>query len=157
MTRTVIGWVTAAVVGLCAAVGGGCSGFNAAYETALAQGAAPAGSIEGAWDGTWTSQAGHGGGRLRAVITRAGPDTYHAWFRAGFWNVMEASQEVDLKVVGGAAGSEITAAGEEDLGWLYGGVYRYEATVTPVKFGATYSSKYDRGVFEMVRPAGGGK
>ncbi|HYE21574.1 MAG TPA: hypothetical protein VEA69_24225 [Tepidisphaeraceae bacterium] len=158
MRSTSIGSVMAVVVGVCAAAAsGGCSGFDAAYEKALAQGA-PAGSIEGAWDGTWTSHGGHGGGRLRAVITRAGPDTYRAWFRAGFWKILEASQEVNLKVSSAPASSgEVRAAGEEDLGWLYGGVYKYEATATPGKFDATYTSKYDRGVFEMARPATGGK
>ncbi|HSI35164.1 MAG: hypothetical protein ACAI43_27295 [Phycisphaerae bacterium] len=152
MRSTSSGWLIAVLVGVCASAG--CSGFDATYEKALAQGA-PAGGIEGAWDGTWTSHGGHGGGRLRAVIVRAGPDSYHAWFRASFWKILEASQEVDLKVQGTpAAGAEVRMAGEEDLGWLYGGVYKYEATATPGKFEATYTSKYDRGVFEMARPSG---
>ena len=43
--------------------------------------------------------------------------------------------------------------GSKDLGFLFGGIYRYEGRVTPVSFLATYDSSYDTGRFEMRRPA----
>src|SRR5690349_7223460 len=57
----------------------GCSTFDRDYKQALASGV-PANSIEGPWEGRWTSQGGHGGDRLRAIVTRTAPDTYHARF-----------------------------------------------------------------------------
>lgn len=146
------------VISICAmlavVVCSGCASFDSLYDKAIAQGAPAAGSVEGAWDGTWQSQAGHGNDRLRAIVTKTGADTYHVWFRAHFWGIFQASQEVDMKVSSPAGAAEIKAAGEQDLGWLYGGVYQYEATLTPVKMDATYKSKYDHGEFHLGRPAG---
>lgn len=129
----------------------GCASFDSLYDKAIAQGAPPAGSVEGAWDGTWQSQAGHGNDRLRAIVTKTGADTYHVWFRAHFWGIFQASQEVDLKASSAAGAAEIKGAGEQDLGWLYGGVYQYEATISPVKMDATYKSKFDHGEFHLGR------
>jgi len=42
--------------------------------------------------------------------------------------------------------------GDENLGWLAGGVYHYEGRVSPTNFHSTYRSKYDHGTFEMGRP-----
>ena len=130
----------------------GCANFDSLYDKTIAQGAPAAGSVEGALDGTWQSQAGHGGDRLRAIVTKTGPDTYHIWFRATFWVFFHANQEVDLKASSVAGAAEIKATGEKDLGWLSGGVYQYEATLTPVKIDATYKSKYDHGEFHLSRP-----
>ena len=44
------------------------------------------------------------------------------------------------------------ATGESDLGALKGGTYRYEATITPEKFDATYKSEDDHGIFSLERP-----
>jgi len=132
----------------------GCSNFDAMYNKGLAQGAPVAGSVEGVWDGTWQSQAGHGNDRLRAIVTKTGPETYHVWFRAHFWGIFQANQEVDLKASSVPGAAEIKAAGEQDLGWLYGGVYQYQATLTPVKMDATYKSKFDHGEFHLGRPTG---
>ena len=126
----------------------GCSTFNRDYNIALAK-PIPFDSIEGPWDGTWQSHAGHGGHRLRALVTKTAPDTYHARFRAKFWLLFEADQHTDLKVT---AAAPIQATGQQDLGTLAGGVYTYDATLTPTTLDATYSSKYDHGVFNLARP-----
>ncbi len=42
--------------------------------------------------------------------------------------------------------------GEENLGKMAGGVYRYEGHVSPTNFFSTYQSKYDHGTFQMRRP-----
>jgi hypothetical protein len=128
----------------------GCSSFNRDYESAVAAGW-PADSIEGPWHGRWQSHAGHGGDRLRAVVTRSpsSPDTYHARFRAKFWLIFHSNQDVDLKVT---STNPTQASGEKDLGWLYGGVYQYDAALTPTQFDATYRSKHDHGVFSLTRP-----
>ena len=122
---------------------GGCSSFDSAYQEALKV-TPSSGSIEGPWEGSWRSEMGHGGDRLRAIVTRTGPETWHVWFRARFWAIFEADQEVDMKSAGRSM------SGEKDLGWLAGGVYHYEATIGPGQFKATYWSKYDRGKFDLT-------
>lgn len=42
--------------------------------------------------------------------------------------------------------------GQEDLGTLAGGLYRYEGKATPSYFESTYYSEHDHGVFVMERP-----
>lgn len=126
----------------------GCSsGFESEYKQSLA--AAHYDTIEGPWEGRWQSNAGHGGDKLRAILTKNGPDTYIAKFHAGYWGIFEADQETLLRVTGT---NPVRATGESDLGYLKGGTYRYEATITPEKFDATYKSTEDHGVFEMARP-----
>jgi hypothetical protein len=127
----------------------GCSEFDREYKAAVQKGP-PADSIEGAWDGKWESHAGHGGGRLWAVITRTGESTYFARFKAKYWGFMEAENDVNLRV---SSTQPVRAAGNQDLGYLKGGVYHYDATLTPTEFDANYSSEHDHGVFMLRRPA----
>jgi hypothetical protein len=126
-----------------------CSEFDREYKAAVQKGA-PADSIEGPWDGQWQSHAGHGGGRLWAVITRTGANTYFARFKAKYWGFMEAENDVNLRV---SSTQPVRAAGNEDLGYLKGGVYHYDATLTPTEFDANYSSEHDHGVFTLRRPS----
>jgi hypothetical protein len=126
----------------------GCSSYNSEFKQ-LAVAPTPPDTIEGAWEGQWQSNAGHGGDRLRAILTKNGPDTYFARFRAKYWGLFEADQETLLRVTGT---NPVRATGESDLGYLKGGTYRYEATITPEKFDATYKSTEDHGVFVMERP-----
>jgi hypothetical protein len=127
----------------------GCSSFNRDYNLATAM-PLHRDSLEGPWTGTWQSQAGHGGNRIRALVTKtADPDTYHAHFRATFWLLFEADQETDLKIT---STNPVKATGQQDLGPLAGGVYTYNATLTPTTLDATYQSKYDHGLFKLHRP-----
>lgn len=126
----------------------GCSsGFDSEYKQSLAN--VHYDTIEGPWEGHWQSQGGHGGDKLRAILTKNGPDTYIAKFHAGYWGIFEADQETLLRVTGT---NPVHATGESDLGYLKGGTYRYEATITPEKFDATYKSSEDHGTFELARP-----
>src|SRR4051812_31085618 len=118
----------------------GCSSFDSDYQHASAS-TLPAGSIEGPWVGKWESQAGHGTGPLRAMLTKTGPDTYYARFRAGYWSIFEADEETLLRV---HSTNPVRADGESDLGYIKGGVYKFDATITPTKFDANYQSKDDR-------------
>jgi len=127
----------------------GCSTFDRDYQKAMA-GGVPANSIEGPWEGRWQSHGGHGGDRLRAIITRTAPDTRHARFRAQYWGFLAGDEEVDLHIT---SSSPVRASGEADLGFWKGGVYRYDATITPSNFDATYKSKEDNGEFNLTRPA----
>src|SRR6476469_4714266 len=74
----------------------GCSSFSRDYKQAVAEGR-PQGSIEGPWQGTWTSNGGHAGG-LKCLLTRNAPaatapnapTTYRARFEATFWKIFTA-------------------------------------------------------------------
>jgi hypothetical protein len=125
----------------------GCSTFDHDFDAARAAGHAPDG-VEGAWAGNWESHNGHGGGSLRAIFTRTAPDTIHARFRSGFWKLFAAEDSVDFKATGT---NPVHATGDADLGFLKGGVYHYDATITPTTFDATYTMKFDNGVFSMTR------
>lgn len=127
---------------------GGCSSFDRDYQAAVAQGIS-SDTVEGPWLGTWKSEAGHGGDELRALVAKAGPEAYRARFRAKFWGIFHTENEIDLQVT---SSSPVRAGGQEDLGWLAGGLYDYQATLTPQNFTATYKSKYDHGDFRLVRP-----
>lgn len=127
----------------------GCSSFESEYSKASAT-TLPANSIEGPWVGTWESQAGHGSGPLRAMLTKTGPDVYYARFRAGYWGIFQADEETLLRA---SSTNPVKATGESDLGYLKGGLYKYDATITPTRFDANYQSKDDRGIFTLTRPA----
>ena len=132
------------------AVGGSaCSRFDRDWKLAMAM-PGPSEGLEGPWEGRWKSDAGHGSGKLRCILSRLSEDEYLARFRATFWGILKAGYEVKLKARPRDGGVEIQ--GEKDLGSLAGGVYRYEGTVSPTNFSATYSSKNDNGTFEMRRP-----
>src|SRR4051812_5885907 len=90
----------------------GCSDFNREYKQTLAS--TPPDSIEGAWEGRWQSQGGHGGDKLRAVLTKNGPDSYVAKFRANYWGIFEADQETLLRVKSPTT-MPVKASGESDL------------------------------------------
>ena len=126
----------------------GCSTFDRDYRQAVAAETSGRG-VEGPWDGHWKSEGGHGGDRLRALLTRTAPDTIHARFRAQYWGIFAGDEDVDLHVT---STSPTRAAGEADLGFFKGGVYQYDATITPSTFDATYKSKYDHGQFNLARP-----
>ena len=131
-----------------AALLGGCATFDGAYKAAVETGW-PADSIEGAWEGKWESKGGHGGGDLKAVVTRGAEDIYFVHFRASYWGMFQTDQEVNFRTT---STDPIKATGTADLGYLKGGVYRYEATITPQRFEATYVAEADRGEFNLARP-----
>jgi len=125
----------------------GCSNFNREWQKAAER---PAGGVDGAWVGKWESDAGHGGGGLKCLLTKIGEEQYQARFYASYWMIFRFHTQVIL----GAKweGSRILLSGKEDLGWLRGGVYEYEGFVTFGEFSCEYRSKHDMGRFIMKRP-----
>ncbi|MNC88362.1 hypothetical protein D3C83_41680 [compost metagenome] len=91
-------------------------------------------------------------GRLRCVLIRSGDNTnnYTAHFRATYWKIFRYSYKAEFPFE--LSGSEWHFRGDENLGWLAGGVYHYEGQVSATNFSSTYRSKYDHGTFEMRRP-----
>ena len=130
---------------------GGC-GFNRAWSKA-ARNATPSDSIEGRWEGRWLSDVNGHTGRLRCVLTRtsSSTNTYTAYFRATYWKIFRYSYKADFPFELKDHGVW-QFQGDENLGWLAGGIYHYEGRVTSTNFHATYRSKYDHGTFEMSRP-----
>jgi hypothetical protein len=115
--------------------------------------------LAGRWQGRWVSQVnGHSGG-LRAIITYA-PQTvtadqhYTAEFDASYMGILRFGYGMSLvtKSARDPAGGPVSFHGEEDLGSMAGGVYRYNGTTDGTTFNATYESKDDKGRFEMTRP-----
>ncbi len=133
----------------------GCSSFSRDYQRALGQ-VTPSDHIEGPWQGTWTSDGGHSGG-LKCLLSRDSnsaspghPAAYRARFEATFWKIFTAHYDVILK--GTDQPGTTYLQGDHNLGWIAGGVYHYDAQVTPSHFHATYRSSKDRGKFVLVRP-----
>jgi hypothetical protein len=127
----------------------GCSSFNREWKRAGKQ-PAPTDSITGRWEGHWLSDVNAHTGKLRCIVTHQTNDLYEARFRATYMKILRFSYTVPLTV--NASNDVWHFHGEEDLGAMAGGVYRYVGSATATNFHSTYDSKYDRGVFEMQRP-----
>lgn len=127
----------------------GCSSFNRDYKQALTQTPA-AGSIEGAWAGSWLSDKNGHNGELRGVITRLDDNRYQTRFKARFWKLFTYTSEAEFEMQPHDNGFEFF--GTKKLSWLAGGEYTYEGRVSPTNFFSTYSCKWDHGTFRMERP-----
>ena len=89
-------------------------------------------------------------GKLRCIVTHQTNDVYAARFRAHYLKILRFSYTVPLTVT--TSNVVWHFHGEEDLGAMAGGVYRYVGNATATNFHSTYDSKYDHGTFEMQRP-----
>ena len=117
-------------------------------------GPAPKNGIAGRWEGTWRSDANGHTDALRCLMTAQTNGFYsarfHAQYKRGLFR-FSFSYTVPLEVR--REGDAFRFDGGADLGWLAGGQYHYHGTATATNFHSTYDSKYDRGVFDMTRPA----
>jgi hypothetical protein len=106
--------------------------------------------LAGRWEGKWVSeQTGHSG-RLRAIVTRVDGDTYRINYDAHFMGILRFTHAMNVAAT--REGETIKFHGEEDLGGMAGGVYRYDGTCNGREFTSTYDAKDDHGRFEMARP-----
>jgi len=133
--------------------GAGCSTFHRDWKAAAARSPA-AGSIEGAWTGTWLSHSnGHTGG-LQAIVTKTPAGAYETRFHATFWKLFASEYTVTLAAQ--PSGDGVKLRGREDLGRIFLcyklGEFTYDGTATGGEFKCTYGSKRDGGVFQMTRP-----
>jgi hypothetical protein len=152
------GRVTAWLLLVAWALASGCSSFHRDWQRAMAQ-PVPVDDITGAWEGRWLSHANGHRGPLRAVIERLDTNTCRVQFRAhynliaGKWLPVRYSYAVErLETMRDEKGL-VKFRGAENLGCLAGGVYEYNGAANTTNFFARYRSKYDRGIFEMTRPA----
>ena len=148
------------VLALTILAAGGCSEFSQHYEEAIKNSNLnPADPIVGAWDGQWVSDAGHSGG-LKCVLEKIQPPTtqtihptltltYRARFHARFMGIL--SMDYDVVLTGDKAGDTTHLQGSQTISGFGGGLYHYDAKVTPTTFDATYKSQSDNGIFRMKR------
>jgi hypothetical protein len=132
----------------------GCSTFNYEWRRE-AKKPTPADDVTGRWGGTWLSQTSGHTDPMRCLIYPERDGQYRARFRATYKKVLHFSYDVMLQPKPGTNGVQFR--GSADLGKLAGGLYQYAGYATPTNFFSTYDSKYDRGVFQMARPADGGR
>jgi hypothetical protein len=131
----------------------GCSTFSRDWRHAGRQ-PVQTNSIAGRWEGRWLSDLNGHNGKLLCLVSRQPDGDFAARFRATYWGVLRFSYRVTLKVE--RHDDAWHFRGEENLGKLAGGIYRYSGRASATNFYSTYDSKYDRGVFAMRRAAGDG-
>jgi hypothetical protein len=130
-----------------------CSSFDSRWKAAATN---PA---QQRWDGRWTSDKHHevsGGkpesGRLRAVTEISPKKDLVAHFHAN-WLIFSAdySMAFQPKEGGSHARGAREFSGTQDLPKVFGGTYRYEATLSGNELIAHYKSGYDFGTFTLRR------
>ncbi len=107
--------------------------------------------LVGHWVGAWYSDARGYGDDLECIIVKLTDTKYEARFKATFWKVFTWRQRVLLTVGKGEA--EWTFEGEQDLGWIAGGLYTYKGTTDGETFESTYKARSDAGSYTMKRVA----
>lgn len=129
----------------------GCSRFEKRWREAAADVSGTTAMV-GRWQGTWKSDANGHTDELRCIITATGTDQfnahYHARYRRGLFRFRF---QYAVPLVAKPSGDRWSFSGSADLGWLAGGIYRYEGVVSSNQFHSTYDSRYDRGQFYMQR------
>lgn len=111
----------------------------------------------GEWSGNWASSDKNMGGTLKCKITRVpGKEGYKAVFDAVWGGVFTHQQTCTLKVRDkGEKNAKWSFGGEEDLGLLNGGLYKYDGATDGAEFVCKYDSTFDKGTFKMKRVANG--
>jgi hypothetical protein len=107
--------------------------------------------LEGSWSGTWASNQSQMSGDLRCRIEKLKPGAYLAHFDAVFAKYLTNQSTVTLNVRPKAAVWHFT--GQEDLGLIKGGLYKYDGRSDGNEFFCDYDSKYDKGTFRLKRLA----
>lgn len=100
--------------------------------------------VMGNWKGNWQND-GEGEGELSAQIIALGNGKYHGVFTASYGKT--SSYHVPME--GNVKGDAVTFEGRVDLGSDHGGVFEWTGEVREGDFLGKYTSKKDRGRFEM--------
>src|SRR5436190_9532916 len=140
------------IVVLLAVLLSACSSFDTRWKAAATSRTAER------WDGRWTSGKhlkGSGqpeGGRLRAVTESSANGSMTAHFLAN-WIVFSSGYTMTFQPRdAGSRGSKgCEFRGTHDLPKIFGGTYRYEATLLGDHLTARYHSSYDDGTFDLHR------
>lgn len=111
---------------------------------------ARADKLAGRWEGTWRSERSNHSGKLRAIVTPIDAQTYRADFDATYMGLMRFGYS--MKLAAQSEADQTRFQGAENLGWLAGGLYRYDGAADGHAFNCTYRSRNDHGTFRMTRP-----
>ncbi len=136
-------------VGLALVLVAGCSSFPREWRDA-AKLPVPASDISGRWEGTWQNTNNTHRDKMRAMLTRVSDREYRAHFHAKYKKILSFSYHATFR--GAWTGNEFLFRGEENLGQLAGGKFKYDGHISPTNFFSTYDSKYDVGTFTLQRP-----
>ncbi len=126
----------------------GCSSFSREWKAATPP-AQDALGIEGRWIGTWQNTNNTHADRMRAVVREVAPLEYRVYFHAKYKKILGFKYHATF--LGSAQNGAFVFHGEQDLGKLAGGLYRYDGSIRPTNFFSTYQSKYDSGTFTLGR------
>ncbi len=127
----------------------GCTSFESDWK-ATTRYPTPPGDITGPWIGTWQNTNNAHGDQLRAVIRRVGLHEWQAHFHAHYGRLLTFSYRAQL--TGNEQEGRVQFTGEQNLGWLAGGTFRYVGEANPTNFFSTYENVYDSGTFTLHRP-----
>ena len=127
----------------------GCSSFHREWRAA-ANVAVPADGISGRWEGTWQNSNNTHLDKMRAILTRVGASEYAARFHAKYKKIFSFGYQTAFH--GEWVGNEFVFQGDENLGRLAGGVYKYAGRISPTNFFSTYDSRYNSGTYTLKRP-----
>jgi hypothetical protein len=127
-----------------------CSSFDREWRAAATNLSVPAGGISGRWEGTWQNRNNTHHDKMRGILTRVGPNEYAARFHAKYFKIFSFSYRTTFR--GTWEGNEFVFRGEENLGWLAGGVYKYVGRISPTNFFSTYDNRYNSGTYMLKRP-----
>ena len=114
--------------------------------------AADADPLAGRWEGRWVSERNGHAGKLRAIVKPIDATAYRVDYDAMYMGVLRFGYGMKLRAAPHDESRKVAFEGEENLGALAGGVYRYKGVADGQTFTATYASRYDHGRFEMTRP-----
>ena len=128
----------------------GCSSFNRDWQKAAGK---PIQGIEGRWIGRWHSDHNQHNGVLRCLISKKEGDLYETRFHAKYkLSFLTISYPYDMEMTITRTDDAFNFKGEADLGWLAGGLYKYDGTGTTNNLAINYCSPKDHGTFRLQRP-----
>ena len=128
----------------------GCSSFNRDWRKAAGQSTQ---GIEGRWVGRWHSDHNQHNGVLRCLINKKSGDLHETRFHAKYkLSIFTISYPYDMEMTITRTDDAFNFKGEADLGWLAGGLYKYDGTGTTNNLAINYRSPKDHGTFRLQRP-----
>ena len=105
-------------------------------------------NLSGRWRGRWSSESTGHSGPLNAKFRQTACDEYHVVFTGRFLKIVPFRYAETLHVTGSADGVVYLAGSSRLLGF---GTFSFDAAATGNTFNATFSSRRDRGQFNLAR------
>ena len=105
--------------------------------------------IEGNWSGTWYCETTGHSGKLQCRLTHMEDNHYQAKYTGTYMSFIPFWYTVDMAIDCNSNDCHVQA--EADLGWLGGGHYVYDGTITGDNFKTNYTSKHHNGTFDLQR------